>query len=92
MVALKIQTILFPITIISAYTSPAQNVHTTLQQIHEIISSLPEQKIIIVADLNGHNTLWGYRSNDNRGKVILDFILANNSNIINKPDTLTNLP
>ncbi|GBN13675.1 hypothetical protein AVEN_140050-1 [Araneus ventricosus] len=88
MVALKIQTSSFPITIISAYSSPAQNVHTTLQEIQEIISSLPEEKIIIGAELNGHNTLWGYRSNDNRGKDILDFILANNLNIINKPDAL----
>ncbi|GBM08829.1 hypothetical protein AVEN_57390-1 [Araneus ventricosus] len=66
----------------------SQDVHTTLQEIHEIISSLPEEKIIIGADLNGHNTFWGYRSNDNRGKDILDFILANNLNIINKPDAL----
>ncbi|GBN17872.1 hypothetical protein AVEN_151355-1, partial [Araneus ventricosus] len=69
MVALKIQTSSFPITIISAYSSPAQNVHTTLQEIQEIISSLPEEKIIIGADLNEHNTLWGYRLNDNRGKA-----------------------
>ncbi|GBN17042.1 hypothetical protein AVEN_168575-1 [Araneus ventricosus] len=61
MVALKIQTSSFPITIISAYSSSAQNVHTTLQEIQEIISSLPEEKIKIGADLNGHNTLWGYR-------------------------------
>ncbi|GBN55454.1 hypothetical protein AVEN_257521-1 [Araneus ventricosus] len=81
MVALKIQTSSFPITIISAYSSPAQDVHTTLQKIHEIITSLPEEKIIIGADLNGHNTLSGYRSNDNRGKGILDFILANNLNV-----------
>ncbi|GBL99063.1 putative RNA-directed DNA polymerase from transposon X-element [Araneus ventricosus] len=38
--------------------------------------------------LNRHNTLWGYISNDNRGKDNLDFILANNLNIINKPDAL----
>ncbi|GBO39706.1 hypothetical protein AVEN_161956-1, partial [Araneus ventricosus] len=45
-------------------------------------------KIIIGADLNGHNTLWGYRSNDNRGKASWTFILANNLNIIIKPDAL----
>ncbi|GBO44422.1 hypothetical protein AVEN_149978-1 [Araneus ventricosus] len=50
--------------------------------------SLSAEKIIIGADLNGHNTLWGYRSNGNRGKDILDFILANNLNIINKPNAL----
>ncbi|GBO40545.1 hypothetical protein AVEN_44948-1 [Araneus ventricosus] len=90
MVALKIQTSSFPLTIISAYSSPAQHVYTTLQKIQEIISSLPEEKIIIGADLNGHNTLWGCRSYDNRGKDILDFILANNLNIIDKPDALPN--
>ncbi|GBM87386.1 hypothetical protein AVEN_168635-1 [Araneus ventricosus] len=88
MIALKIQTSSFPITIISAFSSPAQNVHTTLQEIQEIISSLPTEKIVIGANLNGHNTLWGYRENDNRDKDILDFILANNLNIINKPDAL----
>ncbi|GBL84682.1 hypothetical protein AVEN_191134-1 [Araneus ventricosus] len=86
MVALKIQTSSYPLTIISVYSSPAQDVHTTLQEIKEVISSLPEEKVIIGADLNGHNTLWDYRSNDNRGNDILDFILANNLNIINKPD------
>ncbi|GBL99720.1 hypothetical protein AVEN_249756-1 [Araneus ventricosus] len=88
MVELKILTSSFPITIISAYSSPAQNVHSTLQEIQEIISSLPEEKIITGSDINGHNTLWAYRSNDNRGKDILDFILANNLNVINKPDDL----
>ncbi|GBN76135.1 hypothetical protein AVEN_79772-1 [Araneus ventricosus] len=92
MAALKIQTSSFPITIISAYSSKAQDVHTTLQEIQKIISSLPEEKIIIGADLNIHNTLWGYGSNDNRGKDILDFILANNLNIINKPDALPTFP
>ncbi|GBM41031.1 hypothetical protein AVEN_180938-1 [Araneus ventricosus] len=58
MVALKIQTSSFPIAIISAYSSPAQGVHTTLREIQEIISSLPEENIIIGDDLNGHNTLF----------------------------------
>ncbi|GBN90550.1 hypothetical protein AVEN_36950-1 [Araneus ventricosus] len=87
MVAIKIQTSSFPLTIISAYISPAENVHTTLPEIQEMISSLPEEKIIIRAD-NGHNTLCGYTSNGNRGKDIMDFILANNLHIINKPDAL----
>ncbi|GBM16989.1 hypothetical protein AVEN_133269-1 [Araneus ventricosus] len=53
--------------------------------------ALTRGKHHIGADLNGRNTLntlWGYRSNDNRDKDILDFILANNLNIINKPDAL----
>ncbi|XP_055950836.1 uncharacterized protein LOC129984909 [Argiope bruennichi] len=86
MVALKIQTSLYPISIISAYSSPAQDVSTALQEIQEIITSLPEEKIIIGADLNGHSTLWGYKSNDNRGNEVLDFNLANNLYILNKSD------
>ncbi|KAF8786034.1 hypothetical protein HNY73_011510 [Argiope bruennichi] len=54
----------------------AQDVSTTLQEIQEIITSLPEEKIIIGADLNGHSTLWGYRSNDNRGKIQTDALEA----------------
>ncbi|KAF8778677.1 hypothetical protein HNY73_015377 [Argiope bruennichi] len=42
-VAVKIQTSSYPITIISAYSSPAQDVSTTLQEIQEIITSLPEK-------------------------------------------------
>ncbi|KAF8791598.1 putative 115 kDa protein in type-1 like protein [Argiope bruennichi] len=85
-VAVKIQTSSYPITIISAYSSPAQDVSKTLQEIQEIITSLPEEKIIIGADLNRHNTIWVYRSNDNRGNEVLDFILANNLYILNKSD------
>ncbi|GBM36427.1 hypothetical protein AVEN_234811-1 [Araneus ventricosus] len=76
----------YPLTKISAYSSPAQDDHTVLQEIQEISFGLPQEKILIGTDLNGHNTLWGYRSNDNRGNDILEFILANNLYIINKPD------
>ncbi|GBM45300.1 hypothetical protein AVEN_69170-1 [Araneus ventricosus] len=40
------------------------------------------------AEMMNFTALTGYRSNGNRGKDILDFILANNLNIINKPDAL----
>ncbi|KAF8791633.1 hypothetical protein HNY73_006474 [Argiope bruennichi] len=85
-VALKIRTSSYPITIISVYASPAQEVRTTLQEIQEIITSLPEKAIIIGANLNGHNTLWGFRSNNNKSNEVLDFILINNLYILNKSD------
>ncbi|KAF8789900.1 hypothetical protein HNY73_007803 [Argiope bruennichi] len=91
LIALKFQTSSNPITIISAYSSPAQYVSTTLQEIQQIITSLPEEKSIIDADLNGHNTLWGHMTNDSRGNEVLDFILADNSYTLNKLDP-TNFP
>ncbi|GBO09592.1 Putative protein in type-1 retrotransposable element R1DM [Araneus ventricosus] len=85
-VAIKIQTEQFPITIISAYSSPYANLQDTLQEIQGIITSLAGEKVIIGADLNGHNTLWGYRDNDTRGNDIFDFILANSLFLNNTQD------
>ncbi|GBO37441.1 hypothetical protein AVEN_266090-1, partial [Araneus ventricosus] len=85
-VAIKVQTEKFPLTIISAYSSPYANIQDTLQEIQEIITSLAGGKILIGADLNGHNTLWGYRDNDTRGNDIFDFILANSLFLNNTQD------
>ncbi|GBN96432.1 Putative protein in type-1 retrotransposable element R1DM [Araneus ventricosus] len=85
-VAIKVQTEQFPVTIISAYSSPYDNIQDTLQEIQEIITSLAGEKIVIGADLNGHNTLWGYRDNDTRGNDVFDFLLANSLYLLNSQD------
>ncbi|KAF8790435.1 hypothetical protein HNY73_005457 [Argiope bruennichi] len=85
-IAIKIQTTPQPTTIISAYSSPASNIQETLQELQEIINTLPREQIIITADLNGHNNLWGYEHNDLRGNQILDFALGCSLYIINKQD------
>ncbi|GBM64467.1 hypothetical protein AVEN_194228-1 [Araneus ventricosus] len=85
-VAVKIQTGQQPTTFISAYSSPYSNIQETLLEIQEIISCLPREKIFIGADLNGHNTLWGYNDVDSRGTAIEEFILANNLFINNSSD------
>ncbi|GBN99318.1 hypothetical protein AVEN_184966-1 [Araneus ventricosus] len=85
-VAVKIQTGQQPTTFISAYSSPYSNIQETLLEIQEIISSLPREKIFIGADLNGHNTLWGYSDVNSRGTAIEEFILANNLFINNSSD------
>ncbi|GBM53317.1 Putative protein in type-1 retrotransposable element R1DM [Araneus ventricosus] len=84
-VAIKIQLRNFPLTIISAYSSPTENIQLTLQEITEILASLQNENILLGADLNGHNTLWGYKENDTRGNNILDFILANELFLLNNP-------
>ncbi|GBM90624.1 Putative protein in type-1 retrotransposable element R1DM [Araneus ventricosus] len=85
-VAVKIQTGQQPTTFISAYSSPYSNIQETLLEIQEIISSLPREKIFIGADLNGHNTLWGYSDVNSSGTAIEEFILANNLFINNSSD------
>ncbi|GBN48970.1 hypothetical protein AVEN_82289-1 [Araneus ventricosus] len=45
-----------------------------------------QQNTFIGADLNGHNTLWGYIDVDSRGTAIEEFILANNLFINNSLD------
>ncbi|KAF8789079.1 putative 115 kDa protein in type-1 like protein [Argiope bruennichi] len=85
-VAIKIQTSPLPTTIISAYSSPASNLQEALEEIQDLIDALPREQILIAADLNGHNNLWGYEHNDPRGNQILDFALANTLFIINKQD------
>ncbi|GBO29950.1 hypothetical protein AVEN_209775-1 [Araneus ventricosus] len=85
-VAVKIQTGQQPTTFISAYSSPYSNIQETLLEIQEIISSLPRENIFIGADLNDHNTLWGYSDVDSRGTAIEEFILANNLFINNSSD------
>ncbi|GBL92827.1 hypothetical protein AVEN_4535-1 [Araneus ventricosus] len=92
-VAIKIQAHQFPITIISAYNSPYDEIQNTLQEIQDIFTSIPTEHVIMGTDLNGRNTIWGYKDNNTRGTAILDFILANNLFIINtqnEPPNFTN--
>ncbi|GBO24466.1 hypothetical protein AVEN_48512-1 [Araneus ventricosus] len=67
-----------PTTFISVYSSPYSDIQETLLEIQEIISSLPREKIFIGADLNDHNTLWGYSDVDSRETANEELILANN--------------
>ncbi|GBN02554.1 hypothetical protein AVEN_89521-1 [Araneus ventricosus] len=84
--AIKIQLDNYPLTIASAYSSPYSDIQSTLQEIRELKASIKDEPIFIGADLNGHHAFWGYRDNDTRGNNLLDFVLANDLFILNKPD------
>ncbi|GBM71873.1 hypothetical protein AVEN_229368-1 [Araneus ventricosus] len=86
-VAIKIHLDDSPLTVISAYSSPYAEIQQTLQELREVKASIKKEHILLSADLNGHNSLWGYESNDTRGNEILDFILANELFILNNPDS-----
>ncbi|GBL90743.1 hypothetical protein AVEN_85553-1 [Araneus ventricosus] len=76
-----------PLTVISAYSSSYASIQQTLQELSEVKESIKNEHILIGADLNVHNTLWGYENNDTRDNDILDFILANDLFILNTPDS-----
>ncbi|GBO36793.1 hypothetical protein AVEN_118849-1, partial [Araneus ventricosus] len=56
MVAIKIQMNQRPCTIISAYSSPLEDIEPTLQ---ETVEALIGEDFLIEADLNDHHTSWG---------------------------------
>ncbi|GBN61825.1 hypothetical protein AVEN_137517-1 [Araneus ventricosus] len=87
LVAVKLQTGKQSTTFISAYNSPYANIEETLKEIQEMITSLKVEPIFIGTDFNGRHTLWGYRDNDARGENVLDFLLANDLYVINRPET-----
>ncbi|GBM99791.1 hypothetical protein AVEN_101038-1 [Araneus ventricosus] len=78
-----------PISMISAYSSPTADINLTLQEIKNVIKTIPKEKFSIGADLNGHNPLLGNSHSNPRGEAILSFILANNLYINNTPDAPT---
>ncbi|GBM60131.1 Putative protein in type-1 retrotransposable element R1DM [Araneus ventricosus] len=85
-IAIKVHTDNFPITIISAYSSPQENIERTLEELQSILVAIKKENFIICADLNGHHSFWGYSNEDPRGQKILDFVLANNLFISNTSD------
>ncbi|GBM73337.1 Retrovirus-related Pol polyprotein from type-1 retrotransposable element R1 [Araneus ventricosus] len=85
-VAIKIHTDTHPITLVSAYSSPRENISRTLEDIRSIIQPLSKEEVIICADLNAHHSFWGYSDEDTRGKAVLDFIMGYNLFICNTSD------
>ncbi|GBN39213.1 hypothetical protein AVEN_24068-1 [Araneus ventricosus] len=77
-----------PITLISAYYTPYSNIQYILQDLRGILSLLQKESIFIDSDLKGHNTVWGYKSNDTRGENIMKFILATDLCLLNTLDSL----
>ncbi|GBM86735.1 hypothetical protein AVEN_252228-1 [Araneus ventricosus] len=78
-------------TLISVYSSPADDIQKTLEDLQQIISSLPGEKLLIGADLNGKHTFWSYNDINTRGNAILDIVLTNKLFIVNSFDVLPSL-
>ena len=68
------------ITVCSLYLPPGTSVVQT--DLDDLVRQLPAPYIVL-GDFNGHNTLWGSKDTNRRGKTIEDFINANNLCIFN---------
>ncbi|GBO09339.1 Putative protein in type-1 retrotransposable element R1DM [Araneus ventricosus] len=82
-VAVKVQLQNKSCTLISAYSSPLEDIEPTLLEIQDLLDSIQEESFIIGADLNGHHTSWGYNDTNPRGRAIEDMINLKRMILIN---------
>ena len=68
------------ITICSLYLPPSQNVDP--EDIYDLFQQLPTP-FLLTGDLNAHNTLWGSRTTDKRGKDLETVFTDNNLCLLN---------
>ncbi|GBO23144.1 hypothetical protein AVEN_19061-1 [Araneus ventricosus] len=82
-VAVKIQLQNKPCTLISAYSSPLEDIEPTLLEIQDLLDSIQGESYILGADLNGHHTSWGYNDTSPRGRAIEEMINLKRMILIN---------
>ncbi|XP_055924646.1 uncharacterized protein LOC129956733 [Argiope bruennichi] len=82
-ISIKIQTDKGPLTVTSSYSSPNGNIQEATQEIEQLITNLNEESIIIGADWNAHNRLWGYPNEDTKVSLVEDFLLTKELFLLN---------
>ncbi|CAL1263676.1 unnamed protein product [Larinioides sclopetarius] len=82
LVAIKILAKSKPLSIISSYSSPYNEIDTNLRETTNLITSLNED-FILGTDLNAHHRFWGYNDEVLRGEKVLNFITSHNAYILN---------
>ncbi|GBL72358.1 hypothetical protein AVEN_115296-1 [Araneus ventricosus] len=73
-----------PLTVISVYSSPYNNIIETLQEFSSILTDLSDERVLIGADLNAHRRIWGYANEYTRGAQVEDFLLAQQVYLLNQ--------
>ncbi|ESO84889.1 hypothetical protein LOTGIDRAFT_99214, partial [Lottia gigantea] len=68
------------ITICSIYLPPSLSLN--LRELDDLVAQLPSPYILL-GDFNGHHSFWGSSDDNNRGKLIADFIYDNDLCIFN---------
>ncbi|WP_131058319.1 endonuclease/exonuclease/phosphatase family protein, partial [Clostridioides difficile] len=75
----------FALKVVSVYIPPPVPRQTPphLNRLNELESVTNEQKVLIGGDFNGHNTVWGSASDDERGNSVYDLAGSLNLHILN---------
>lgn len=60
-------------TYVSLYIPPSHDNNILKDELNELILQIPKP-FVIMGDLNAHSDIWGGRSTDLRGKVLIDII------------------
>jgi len=84
----KINMSLKEVVICSAYFDGNKEIPDKLNNLIEYCSR-EKLDIIIGTDSNAHHTIWGDKTIDRRGEMVLDFIIESNLEIINRGTTPT---
>lgn len=61
-----------------------RDVQIDLNQLTKILIKYENKPILILTDTNCRNEFWGDLKNNKRGKKLLNFIIANNLDILNR--------
>ncbi len=69
-----------PITLCSIYISPSAVLQ--IKELDDLLSQLPVP-FILLGDFNGHSLQWGCKDNNNKGKIIEEFIAKHDLCIFN---------
>ncbi|GBM30684.1 hypothetical protein AVEN_259556-1 [Araneus ventricosus] len=63
----------------------AANLEEKIKELDEALSKLQDENVIIGADMNAHCVRWGYRTNNNRGYQVENFMAEKNLQLLNSP-------
>jgi hypothetical protein len=85
---IKIELQNYELLCVSVYCSPTGNIESELDYIRDAINRINHKKLIISIDSNAHSTNWFNEYEDERGRILNDFIAQNNLIIMNENETI----
>ncbi|GBN11689.1 Putative protein in type-1 retrotransposable element R1DM [Araneus ventricosus] len=75
------------VLVVSVYSPPKEDFRTTLSELDNCLT-LPHDRIIICGDFNAKSPVWGGQEEDERGRQLLEFILARSLVVLNDDGSL----
>lgn len=74
----------FKVNIVSGYFQCAEPIEPYLDNLGEILASAPGEEFVVCIDSNAHSPLWYSRDEDDKGRLMSDFIQRKNLTIQNQ--------